>query len=106
MAYDDLRDWIAALDRAGELRKIRTEVDPILEIAEITDRVSKGQYGKAAGEGARSTRAMSICGNSEVHCDARLGFHGLAVLDVGLEVPLLHRLASRGSQDARATENL
>ena len=42
MAYDDLREWIAALDRAGELKTIRTEVDPILEIAEITDRVSKG----------------------------------------------------------------
>lgn len=41
MAYDDLRQWIAALDRAGELKKIRTEVDPILEITEITDRVSK-----------------------------------------------------------------
>jgi len=41
LAYDDLRDWIAALERAGELRKIQTEVDPILEIAEITDRVSK-----------------------------------------------------------------
>jgi 4-hydroxy-3-polyprenylbenzoate decarboxylase len=41
LAYDDLRDWIAALDRAGELKRIATEVDPILEIAEITDRVSK-----------------------------------------------------------------
>jgi 4-hydroxy-3-polyprenylbenzoate decarboxylase len=41
LAYEDLRQWIAALERAGELRKIRTEVDPILEIAEITDRVSK-----------------------------------------------------------------
>jgi len=41
LAYTDLRDWIAALDRAGELKKIRTEVDPILEITEITDRVSK-----------------------------------------------------------------
>ena len=41
MAYDDLRAWIAALERAGELKIIRTEVDPILEIAEITDRVSK-----------------------------------------------------------------
>ena len=61
---------------------------------------------RAAGEGARSTRAMSICGNSEVHCDARLRFHGLPVLDVGLEVPLLHRLAGRGGQDARATQNL
>ena len=43
MAYDDLRDWIQALDRAGELRRIRTEADPILEIAEIADRVSKSK---------------------------------------------------------------
>jgi 4-hydroxy-3-polyprenylbenzoate decarboxylase len=42
LAYDDLRAWIAALDRTGELKKIQTEVDPILEIAEITDRISKG----------------------------------------------------------------
>ena len=41
MAYEDLRDWMAALERAGELKKIRTPVSPILEIAEITDRVSK-----------------------------------------------------------------
>ena len=43
MAYNDLREWIAALDRAGELKKIQAEVDPILEIAEITDRVSKNK---------------------------------------------------------------
>ena len=43
MAYDDLRDWIQALDRSGELRRIRTEADPILEITEITDRVSKSR---------------------------------------------------------------
>jgi 4-hydroxy-3-polyprenylbenzoate decarboxylase len=48
LAYDDLREWIAALDRAGELKKIRTEVDPILEITEITDRVSKGKSGGPA----------------------------------------------------------
>jgi len=42
LPFDDLRQWIAALDRAGELKRIHTEVDPILEIAEITDRVSKG----------------------------------------------------------------
>jgi 4-hydroxy-3-polyprenylbenzoate decarboxylase len=42
LAYNDLRDWIAALERAGELRRIKTEVDPVLEITEITDRVSKG----------------------------------------------------------------
>lgn len=41
MAYNDLRDWIAALDRAGELKRISTEVDPVLEITEIADRASK-----------------------------------------------------------------
>jgi 4-hydroxy-3-polyprenylbenzoate decarboxylase len=50
LAYHDLRDWIAQLDRAGELKRIREEVDPVLEIAEITDRVSKaGRKGGAQG---------------------------------------------------------
>jgi 4-hydroxy-3-polyprenylbenzoate decarboxylase len=45
LPYNDLRNWIAALDRAGELRKIRSEADPILEIAEIADRASKSRSG-------------------------------------------------------------
>jgi 4-hydroxy-3-polyprenylbenzoate decarboxylase len=52
LAYNDIREWIAALDRAGELKRIRTEVDPILEITEIADRVSKGaakKYGCPGG---------------------------------------------------------
>ena len=43
MAHDDLRGWIKALDKAGELKHIHEPVDPILEIAEITDRVSKAK---------------------------------------------------------------
>jgi 4-hydroxy-3-polyprenylbenzoate decarboxylase len=49
LPFDDLRQWIAALDRAGELKRIQTEADPILEIAEITDRVSKSKIGKPGG---------------------------------------------------------
>ncbi len=41
MAYEDLRAFVSALEQAGELKRIRAEVDPVLEIAEITDRVSK-----------------------------------------------------------------
>ena len=37
----DLREWIALLEREGELRRISAEVDPDLEITEITDRVVK-----------------------------------------------------------------
>jgi 4-hydroxy-3-polyprenylbenzoate decarboxylase len=55
LAYEDLREWISALDRAGELKRCRAEVDPILEIAEITDRVSKSRSGK---DGARGGPAL------------------------------------------------
>jgi 4-hydroxy-3-polyprenylbenzoate decarboxylase len=41
MAYSDLREFIAALEAAGELRRITAAVDPVLEIAEVADRVSK-----------------------------------------------------------------
>jgi len=51
LACDDLRDWIKRLDKAGELRRIREEVSPILEMAEIADRVSKSGRGTGAPGG-------------------------------------------------------
>ena len=62
LPFADLRQWIAALDRASELKRIQTEVDPILEIAEITDRVSKGATTK---EGAPSFASFAKGGNHE-----------------------------------------
>ena len=41
MPYEDLREFIRALEKAGELKRISIEVSPILEISEIADRVSK-----------------------------------------------------------------
>ena len=51
MAYKDLREWIARLDRAGELTTISQPVSPYLEMAEIADRAAKmpGSAGKGAG---------------------------------------------------------
>ncbi len=39
MKYQDLRDFIQQLEKMGELKRIKTEVDPHLEITEIADRV-------------------------------------------------------------------
>jgi len=39
MRYTDLRDFIAQLEKLGELKRIKTEVDPHLEMTEICDRV-------------------------------------------------------------------
>ncbi|WP_019868407.1 4-hydroxy-3-polyprenylbenzoate decarboxylase [Methylovulum miyakonense] len=41
MIYRDLRDFIAQLEKLGELKRITVEVDPYLEMTEICDRVLK-----------------------------------------------------------------
>src|SRR2546421_2258367 len=41
MALGNLRDWIALLEREGELVRVTAEVDPDLEITEIVDRTVK-----------------------------------------------------------------
>src|SRR5690554_47467 len=38
MKYNDLRDFIAQLEKQGELKRISAEVDPHLEMTEICDR--------------------------------------------------------------------
>jgi 4-hydroxy-3-polyprenylbenzoate decarboxylase len=48
MAYKNQQEFIAALEKAGELLRIKTYVNPKLEIAEITDRISKQPGGGKA----------------------------------------------------------
>jgi 4-hydroxy-3-polyprenylbenzoate decarboxylase len=60
LPFDDLRQWIAALDRAGELKRIQTEADPVLEITEITDRVSKGNHVETGASGACPERSRGV----------------------------------------------
>ncbi len=45
MAYRDLREFLKTLESEGELMRIDAEVSADLEIAEITDRVSKSKGG-------------------------------------------------------------
>ena len=39
MLFKDLRHFIDLLEKKGELKRIKIEVDPYLEITEISDRV-------------------------------------------------------------------
>jgi 4-hydroxy-3-polyprenylbenzoate decarboxylase len=48
MAYKNQQQFIDALEKAGELVRIRTYADPKLEMAEITDRMSKQPGGGKA----------------------------------------------------------
>jgi 4-hydroxy-3-polyprenylbenzoate decarboxylase len=50
MAAATLSDFLADLEQNGELARIKTPVSPLLEIAEITDRVSKSPAPHTANE--------------------------------------------------------
>jgi len=41
VAYRDLHDFVRTLEKKGELKRVSAEVDPVLEITEITDRTVK-----------------------------------------------------------------
>ena len=41
MAYRDLREFVRKLEKEGELKRIREEVDPLLEITEVTQRIAR-----------------------------------------------------------------
>jgi len=93
LPFDDLRQWIAALERAGELKRIRTEVDPILEIAEITDRVSK----RADAKGAPGGPAL-LFENIKSHPGAKVlinQFGSEARMKLALGVSSLDEIADR-----------
>ena len=50
--YENTQDFVAALERAGELKRVRAKVSPVLEITEITDRVSKSPSAHAGSASA------------------------------------------------------
>lgn len=100
MAWKDQQAFIDALDKAGELLRVKTFVDPKLEIAEITDRISKsGNGGKAIlfeNTGYDFPVLMNAYGSGKRMCMA-LGVEHLD--DVAREIEnLFHLLSSpRGS---------
>jgi 4-hydroxy-3-polyprenylbenzoate decarboxylase len=62
MKYRDLRDFIAQLEKLGELKRIGVEVDPRLEMTEIADRVLRSGGPALLFEKARG-HAMPVLAN-------------------------------------------
>ncbi|MFZ9387331.1 MAG: menaquinone biosynthesis decarboxylase [Chitinophagaceae bacterium] len=95
MAWKDQQQFINALEKAGELVRIKSYVNPRLEIAEITDRVSKsGQGGKALlfeNTGYGFPVLMNAYGSEKRMCMA-LGVNKLD--DIAREIENLFQLLS------------
>ena len=73
MEYKDLQEYISSLDAARDLKIIEAEVDPILEITEIADRIVKSG-GPALlftnVKGSPYSLAINLFGTYERTCSA------------------------------------
>ncbi len=79
MAYDSLADFLEELEQERDLVRIRAEVDPVLEISEITDRISKARGPALLFENVKGSRfpvAINVLG-SERRTAKALGVESL-----------------------------
>lgn len=91
MAYKDLRDFIEVLEAKGLLHRVKVEVDPILEIAEITDRMCKSPKGGKAlffekVKGSSIPVVTNIFGSFERMC---LALEVESLDDIGIRIEKL-----------------
>ena len=95
MAYKNQQHFIDAIEKAGELVRIKTYVNPKLEMAEITDRMSKQPGGGKAllfeNTGFEFPVLMNAYGSEKRMCMA-LGVNHLD--DVAKEIENLFKLLS------------
>src|SRR5437879_7040601 len=72
VAYADLREFVRKLEKEGELRRIRTEVDPALEITEVVQRISREAQRGAIPQGLkpRSCPGANVGAPDRVGTDA------------------------------------
>src|SRR5712691_11114309 len=85
MAYSDLRDFIRALEKKRELKRISFEVDPVLEIAEFADRAVK-QGGPALLFEKPKGYGMPVLINA---------FASMRKMEIALEVDSVEEIARR-----------
>lgn len=78
--YETTQDFLQALDKAGELKKVKAKVSPVLEITEIADRVSKSPAPAKPSAGTQQSDPR-FCGG---------GGHALLFENVeGSDIPVL-----------------
>src|SRR5438477_11435056 len=88
MAYDDLREFIQALEKHGELKRIPFEVDPVLEITEFADRSVKSGGPALLFEKPKGSRAPVLIN----------AFASMRRMELALEVESVDAIAARISE--------
>src|SRR4026209_992750 len=107
MAYRNQQQFIDTLEKEGELLRIKTFVDPKLEMAEITDRMSKQPGGGKAllfeNTGYEFPVLMNAYGSKRRMCMA-LGVERLD--DIAKEIEALFKLLTKPKESILDKLNL
>src|SRR5580658_5507697 len=85
MAYADLREFIRALDKHGELKRIPFEVDPELEITEFADRSVKNGGPALLFENPKGSKIPVLIN----------AFASMRRMEIALEVDSVDEIAGR-----------
>jgi 4-hydroxy-3-polyprenylbenzoate decarboxylase len=85
MAYDDLRDFIRALEKNKELKRIPFEVDPKLEITEFADRSVKNGGPALLFENPKGSKVPVLINS----------FASMRRMEIALEVDSIDTIAGR-----------
>src|SRR3984893_179564 len=88
MAYNDLREFIRALEKNHELKRIPFEVDPYLEITEFADRAVKGGGPALLFEKPTGSKIPVLIN----------GFASKRKMEIALEVDSVDEIAARISE--------
>src|SRR5882762_2070015 len=88
MAYADLREFIRALDKRGELKRIPFEVDPVLEITEFADRSVKNGGPALLFEKPKGSKVPVLIN----------AFASMRRMEIALEVSSVNEIAGRISE--------
>jgi 4-hydroxy-3-polyprenylbenzoate decarboxylase len=99
MSYRDLRDFLSQLERSGELKRVRAEVDPNLEMTEVCDRVlrsggpallfekPKGHAIPVLGNLFGTTRRVALAMGADPEADPLEALRDIGVLLAFLKEP-------------------
>src|SRR5215470_7286706 len=85
MAYQDLREFIRALEKNNELKRVSLEVDPRLEITEFADRAVKGDGPALLFERPKGS-SIPVLINA---------FASMRKMEIALEVKSVEEIAAR-----------
>jgi 4-hydroxy-3-polyprenylbenzoate decarboxylase len=88
MAYRDLREFVRALEKNKELKRIAVEVDPILEITEFADRAVKQNGPALLFEKPRGYQVPVLINS----------FASMRKIEIALEVESVDEVAARISE--------